>query len=107
MARNTLGRRILEEGEAYAAGGRKSPAPIMRFLNKSYPLRARVVRIGGFSAHGDRDELVRFLRDSNLEIRRIALIHGEEDQGLALARRLRSLGFQAEVPEIGRTIALP
>ncbi len=107
MAQNTLGRRILEEGEAYAAGGRKGPAPIMRFLNKGYPLRAQVVPIGGFSAHGDRDELVRFLRDSNLEIRRIALIHGEEDQSLALARRLRSLGFRAEVPEFGQTINLP
>jgi metallo-beta-lactamase family protein len=107
MARNTLGRRILEEGEAYAAAGRQGPAPIMRFLNKSYPLRARVVRIGGFSAHADRDELVRFLQQSNLEIRRIALVHGEEDQSLALAGHLRSLGFQAEVPEPGQTIALP
>ena len=107
MARNTLGRRILEEGEAYAAAGRQGPAPIMRFLNKSYPLRARVVRIGGFSAHADRDELVRFLQQSNLEIRRIALVHGEEDQSLALAGHLRSLGFQAEVPELGQAIAIP
>jgi len=107
MARNTLGRRILEEGEAYAAEGRKGPAPIMRFLNKSYPLRARVARLGGFSAHADRDELVRFLRESNLDIRRIALVHGEEDQSLALAGRLRSMGFRAEVPELGQTITLP
>ena len=107
MARNTLGRRILEQGEAYAAEGRKGPAPVMRFLNKSYPLRARVVRIGGFSAHADRDELVRFLRDSNLDIRRIALVHGEEDQSLALGRHLRSMGFQAEVPEPGQTMTLP
>lgn len=107
MARNTLGRRILEEGEAYAAEGRKGPAPVMRFLNKSYPLHARVVRIGGFSAHADRDELVRFLRDSNLDIRCIALVHGEEDQSLALGHTLRSMGYRAEVPEPGQTITLP
>jgi metallo-beta-lactamase family protein len=106
MAQHTLGRRIVEQGEAYAAEGRKGPAPEMRFLNKSYPLKARVVRVGGFSAHGDRDELVRFLRESNLEIRRIALVHGEEDQSLALARHLRDQGFKAEVPTLGQTIAL-
>ncbi len=106
MAQNTLGRRIVEQGEAYAAEGRKGPPPMMRFLNKSYPLKARVVRLGGFSAHGDRDELVRFLRDSNLEIRRIALVHGEEDQSLAFARYLNDQGFQAEVPTLGQTIKL-
>jgi Cft2 family RNA processing exonuclease len=106
MAQHTLGRRILELGEAYAADGRRGQAPIVRFLNKTYPLRARVVRLGGFSAHGDRDEMVRFLNNSGLDIQRIALVHGEEDQSLALAEHLRGLGFKVDVPETGQTLSV-
>jgi metallo-beta-lactamase family protein len=106
MAQHTLGRRILELGEAYAADGRRGQAPIVRFLNKTYPLRARVVRLGGFSAHGDRDEMVRFLNNSGLDIQRIALVHGEEDQSLALAEHLRGLGFKVDVPETGQTLTV-
>ena len=39
MAENTLGRRILEFGQAYEAAGRSGPAPVVKFLNKQYPLR--------------------------------------------------------------------
>ena len=106
MAQHTLGRRILELGEAYAAEGRRGETPIVRFLNKTYPLKAHVVRLGGFSAHGDRDEMVRFLKSSGLEIRRIALVHGEEDQSLAFADHLRGLGFRVEVPEPGQTLTV-
>ena len=65
-----------------------------------------MVRLGGFSAHGDRDEMVRFLKSSGLEIRRIALVHGEEDQSLAFADHLRGLGFRVEVPEPGQTLTV-
>ena len=106
MAQHTLGRRIMEQGEAYEAGGRRGDAPIVRFLNKTYPLHAHVVRLGGFSAHGDRDEMVRFLKSSGLEIRRIALVHGEEDQSLALADHLRGLGYTVDVPELGQTFTI-
>ena len=83
MANHTLGRRILEQGTAYEASGRSGEPPIVKILNKEYPLKARVVKIGGFSAHGDRNEMLRFLKQSNLNIKRIAVVHGEEDQSLA------------------------
>jgi metallo-beta-lactamase family protein len=106
MAENTLGRRILEFGQAYEAAGRSGPAPVVKFLNKEYPLRARVVKLDGFSAHGDRDEMLRFLRASNLNIRRIALVHGEEAQSLAFADFLRGEGFDAFVPRVGESVRL-
>jgi metallo-beta-lactamase family protein len=106
MARHTLGRRILETGEAYAAAGRQGPAPDLKFMNKTYPLAAQVSKIGGFSAHADRDELMRFLRQSNLEVRKIAVVHGEEDQSLAFAKHLNQNGFQALTPQPGESIAL-
>jgi metallo-beta-lactamase family protein len=106
MAQNTLGRRILDLGSAYQAGGRRGPAPVLRFLNKEYPLKARVVKIDGFSAHADRDELLRFLKTSNLRIKRIAVVHGEEEQSLAFAGSLRLEGFEAFVPKAGETVAV-
>ncbi len=106
MGQNTLGRRIQELGEAYEEGGRKGPAPLLNFFNKEYPLKARVKTIGGFSAHGDRDELIRVLKESNLRVKKIALVHGEEEQSLAFAATLRNQGFDVTVPCHGQSISL-
>ena len=65
-----------------------------------------MVKIGGFSAHGDRNEMVRFLKDSNLNIKRIAVVHGEEDQSLAFAEFLKAGGFEATVPRAGETLTV-
>ena len=106
MAQHTLGRRILEQGEAYEKSGRKGKAPLLRFMNKEYPLKARVIKLGGFSAHADKNEMRRLLQESNLNIKRIALIHGEEEQSLAFADDLKKDGFSVMVPRKGETITL-
>jgi metallo-beta-lactamase family protein len=106
MAQNTLGRRILEQGQAYETSGRKGKPPLLRFMNKEYPLKARVVKLGGFSAHADKIEMCRFLQESNLKIKRIALVHGEEDQTLAFADDLRNGGFAVVVPRKGETFSI-
>ncbi len=106
MANHTLGRRIQELGIAYDEAGRTGDVPIVKILNKEYPLQARVVKIGGFSAHADRHEMIRFLKRSNLNIKRIAVVHGEEDQSLAFADHLRDEGFVAAVPRVGETWGL-
>lgn len=106
MARHTLGRRILEQGQAYAAGGRSGDPPIMKIFNKEYPLKARVVKLNGFSAHADRNEMIQFLKDANLQIKRIALVHGEESQSLAFADLLREKGYNAQVPKEGQTFTI-
>jgi metallo-beta-lactamase family protein len=104
MAENTLGRRIEEEGLAYAASGRKGPAPVLRFFNKEYPLKARVAKIDGFSGHADKSEMLRFLKQCNLRIRKIALVHGEEQQALHFADALRREGYHVSVPRRGETL---
>ncbi len=104
MAQHTLGRRILEMGTEYDKSGRKGSPPILKFLNKEYPLKARVVKLGGFSAHGDKNEMIRFLKASNLNIKKIAVVHGEEDQSLAFAGLLQNEGYSAMVPTPGETI---
>ncbi|UCD32340.1 MAG: MBL fold metallo-hydrolase [Desulfobacterales bacterium] len=104
MAQNTLGRRILEQGLAYETSGRKGLPPVVKFLNKEYPLKAHVVKLGGFSAHGDRNEMIQFLNASNLRVKKIALVHGEEDQSLSFARYLENEGFAVVVPQVGETM---
>ena len=104
MAQNTLGRRILDQGLSYEKSGRKGDPPLVKFMNKEYPLKAQVVKLGGFSAHADKSEMYRFLKKSNLKIKKIALVHGEEDQSLAFAEDLKSNGFAVVVPRRGETV---
>ncbi|KPJ79108.1 MAG: exonuclease [Deltaproteobacteria bacterium SG8_13] len=106
MAENTLGRRILEKGIEYEKNGRSGAAPYLKFLNKEYPLKAHVVSIGGFSAHGDRSELVRFVKGSNVRINKVAVVHGEKEQAQAFADTLRKEGISAVVPQQGEAVAV-
>ncbi len=106
QAQHTLGRRILEQGLAYEKSGRKGAAPVVRFFNKEYPLKARVTDIGGFSAHADKREMLRFLQESNLKVKKIAVVHGEEDQTLAFADTLKSEGFTVVAPRRGETVGV-
>ncbi len=107
MAENTLGRRLLELGKQYEESGRQGPAPMLKFLNKMYPLKAHVRELGGFSAHGDRNEMLRFLKESGLKIKQVALVHGEEEQILPFRDLLQSHGYNVVVPRAGEIIKIP
>ena len=104
QAQHTLGRRILELGLQYEASGRKGAPPVVKFFNKEYPLKAHVISLGGFSAHADKNEMLHFLKKSNLKIKKIALVHGEEDQILSFADLLKKEGFSVVVPKQGESI---
>jgi len=104
MAQNTLGRRIEDLGRAYDQSGRLGQPPTVKFFNKDYPLRAHVTKIGGFSGHADKAEMLRFLKQSNLRIRKIALVHGEEQQALHFAESLQGEGYTVMVPRRGETV---
>lgn len=106
QAQHTLGRRLLEQGREYEKSGRKGAPPLMKILNKEYPLNAQVSDIGGFSAHADKNEMLRFLKESNLRIKKIAIVHGEEDQALALAETLKGEGYSVVVPRMGETVRI-
>ncbi|MGM0417894.1 MAG: MBL fold metallo-hydrolase RNA specificity domain-containing protein, partial [Thermodesulfobacteriota bacterium] len=99
MAENTLGRRIMEKGWEYKQANREGSPPELKFLNKTYPLKAEVSKISGFSAHADQTELTRFLKESNLNIKKIAVVHGEEDQSKEFVQYLKQNSFNAFLPE--------
>jgi metallo-beta-lactamase family protein len=104
MAQNTLGRRIEDLGMEYERSGRKGEAPLLKFLNKEYPLKAHVAKIGGFSGHADKAEMLRFLKQCNLRVKKIALVHGEEEQALHFAESLQREGYAVMVPRRGETV---
>lgn len=97
QAQNTLGRRLLD-------GFR----PILIF-GDPHRVRARITRIGSYSAHADRDALLAWAAavQQGGALRRIFLVHGEESSAFALADGLRQQGVASvEVPERGQTFEL-
>lgn len=104
MGKNTLGRRIQDLAAEYEDNNRQGTPPSVRFYNKDYPLKAQVITLGGFSAHGDRNECLTFLKESGLRIKKIALVHGEEEQIEQFALFLQKNGYEVEVPHKGQSI---
>ncbi|WP_035237218.1 MBL fold metallo-hydrolase RNA specificity domain-containing protein [Desulfobacter vibrioformis] len=104
MASHTLGRRIEELGlQRKQASGK---APEVKILGKAYPLRAHVEKLGGFSAHADCHELMQVVAESNLRVKKIAVVHGEAEQSAAFAQRLNENGYDAFVPKCGDVFKL-
>lgn len=72
QAEHTLGRRILEGAQT------------MRLFGEEWPVRARVHRINGLSAHADRTGLLRYAHRLDRVPENIFLVHGDEDRVFAL-----------------------
>lgn len=107
MAQHTLGRRIEDLGEDQAGSSADSDeAPMVKILGKEYPLKAEVKKIGGFSAHGDKHELDKIITQSNLKVKKIAVVHGEESQSTAFAERLRQKGYNVTIPQPGDRVEI-
>jgi metallo-beta-lactamase family protein len=88
QARETLGRQILEK------------AAQVRLLGQTFPVRARVAKINGFSAHADRKALGRWLDGFKTPPRRLFVTHGDADVALNTGERIRQeRGWTVEVPE--------
>jgi len=86
QAAGTRGRALLDGAEALSIHGRE------------VPVRAQVRRLQMLSAHGDRDELLRWARSLPAAPRRIFLNHGEDAPRAALARALQAeLGWPLSV----------
>lgn len=95
QAAGTLGRRV--------ADGEKQ----VKVLGQWIPVRCRTEKIGGFSAHADWKEVVRWLQDMPSPPRRVFVTHGEPRAADAMAGHLRDrFGWQIEVPQYGEKFEL-
>lgn len=84
-AEHTLGAQILSG---------RSPVNI---FGEPYEVRARVASLDAFSGHADRTELKRYVSTVSGDIKKIAVIHGEESQVLAFADTLKQMKPGADV----------
>ncbi|MCL5269629.1 MAG: MBL fold metallo-hydrolase [bacterium] len=93
QAENTLGRKIVER------------QPEVNIFGEPYRLRAEVVTLNTMSGHADQNDLAayaRVVRDNSPRLKKVFLVHGEEESRTALAARLRAdLGLKAVIPQLG------
>ncbi len=85
-----------------AAGTRgwslQNGASTLRLHGEEVPVKARVASIGGFSAHADEPELVRWLETFPSPPARTFLVHGEPAALSAAKARMDRLGWSAHAP---------
>jgi len=95
-AEHTLGAQIMSG---------RSPVAI---FGEPHEVRAHIASIDAYSGHADKNELRRYVEALTGDIRKIAVIHGEESQCLAFAGTLRVMKPQAEVlvPEYRQAISI-
>lgn len=93
QAPGTLGRALVDR------------EPEVRIFGETIPVAAQVHTIGGFSAHGDQADLMRWYRGFS-DRPPICLVHGEPGPADALRRELRKDGTTAWVPRPGDRLDL-
>ena len=87
QAVGTLGRRIVD--------GEKE----VRILGQNYPVKAKVVRVNGFSAHADKEELFKWLSGLKKPPRKLFVVHGESESARQFGDYIsRKTGWQVAVP---------
>jgi metallo-beta-lactamase family protein len=77
----TLGRRLAEH------------APVVKIYGEEYHCRADVVTIGGLSAHAGQELLTQYALSAKAGLKRLILVHGEQDASTALQERLHAHGL--------------
>ena len=93
---DTLGRRLVE-------GQRK-----VKIFGEEYFRKAEVVVVNGLSAHAGQDYLLEYAQASKETLKRLILVHGEEDAATAFMAKIREVeGMpEPEYAEKGQTFAL-
>jgi metallo-beta-lactamase family protein len=95
QAAGTLGRRV--------ADGEKE----VKVLGQWIPVRCQSVKIGGFSAHADWQEVIRWLQDLPAPPRGVFVTHGEVGSAGAMAQHIRDrFSWPVDVPEHGQQFEL-
>lgn len=86
----TLARRIIDG------------ATTVRIFNEEIPVRAKIYTINGFSAHADRDELVRWHQGIS-NVKSTFLVHGDAEVMKSFAQHL---GVSCHIPEKNQSFIL-
>lgn len=105
--RNTL--LIVGYCEPSTLGGKiLAGADEVKIFGQYKKVKARVEYVGSFSGHGDYKEMLHFLACQKPEkVKKVFLVHGDDDAQLAFRNRLKEAGFpQIEIPQAGTSYEL-
>jgi metallo-beta-lactamase family protein len=95
QAAGTTGRRILD-------GQRE-----VKIMGQFVPVRCKIERIGGFSAHADWKEVLRWLEGLPAAPRRVFNTHGEPEAAEAMRDHIAErFGWRVDVPQYGDKVEL-
>ncbi len=95
QAAGSLGRQIVDGVRSITINGQK------------VTVRARVVKLEGFSAHKDSDGLFAFVEQSVDTLKQVFVVMGEPRASLFLTQRIRDyLGLDARAPKVGDSVTL-
>jgi len=95
QAVGTLGRSLVDGAEK------------VRILGERYRVKAKIVRISGFSSHADRDELLEWLRELDAPPRGVFVVHGEAESAQSFGEYVREqTGWDVTVPEYREEVIL-
>jgi metallo-beta-lactamase family protein len=95
QAAGTTGRRIID--------GQREVKIFGRFI----PVNCRIERIGGFSAHADWKEVIRWLEGMPGAPRRVFITHGESEAADAMGGHIvERFGWNVHVPQYGEKISI-
>ena len=88
QAAGTLGRQILEKAKQ------------VRIFGEIVQVNAKIEKINGFSAHGDRDELLRWITGLKQAPKKVFIVHSEEKTAMAFAGTLGGkINSEIHVPD--------
>ncbi len=95
QAEGSLGRKILD--------GEKK----VKVLGEMVVVKCRVVSATAYSAHADQSQLLSWLTPMREHVKKVFVVHSEEDSGGELAQKMRDeLAIDGELPEPGSTVEL-
>jgi len=87
QATGTLGRSLV-------SGAKK-----VRILGEKHKVKAKIVRIHGFSAHADREELLSWLKELESAPRKVFVVHGEQESAKSFGEYVtEQTGWDVAVP---------
>lgn len=85
----------------------RSGAETIRVFDEEKIVRADVVIMDSFSAHGDKNEMYDFIVNNKTNIKRLFLVHGEPETQKSFKYFLKDKGFtNIEIPAKGETVTL-
>jgi metallo-beta-lactamase family protein len=95
QAENTLGRKIEEHH------------PEVPIFGEPMRLRAEVQTLDALSGHADREEMLSWLKPIAGGLKKVFLVHGDQDQQIAFAAAIRErYGLEVIIPDRGASFEL-